>query len=62
MTTFVLAMCLHPEVQSKAQLEIDKVIGNGRLPTMADKASLPYINAIVKEVLRWGPPVPGGKC
>jgi cytochrome P450 len=51
-------MMLYPEVQRKAQEEIDKVIGNDRLPTMADQASLPYLGAVVKEVLRWNPVTP----
>jgi cytochrome P450 len=48
-------MCTHPRVQLAAQAELDAVIGNERLPTVADRAQLPYIDAIVKEVLRWGP-------
>lgn len=36
METFVLAMITHPEVQSKAQAEIDRVIGTDRLPTLAE--------------------------
>ncbi|KAF5571206.1 oxidoreductase [Fusarium pseudoanthophilum] len=54
-TTFFLAMTLFPEAQKKAQCEIDKVIGNERLPTLSDRQSLPYVNALVKEVLRWHP-------
>ena len=46
-------MILHPEVQQKAQLEIDKVVGRGRLPDFGDRATLPYIQAIVHEVLRY---------
>jgi cytochrome P450 len=52
MITFVLAMVLHPEVARKAQEELDTVIGHGRLPEISDKPSLPYANAILKEVLR----------
>ncbi|THH14926.1 hypothetical protein EW146_g5474 [Bondarzewia mesenterica] len=55
--TFFLAMVLHPEVQRKAQAEIDAVIGNDRLPNFEDENSLPYVNAVVKEVLRWRPVV-----
>ncbi|KAF5963181.1 oxidoreductase [Fusarium bulbicola] len=44
----------------KAQEEIDGVIGNERLPDCLDRPSLPYVNAIVKEVLRWHPIVPMG--
>ncbi|KAF7967529.1 hypothetical protein HWV62_33982 [Athelia sp. TMB] len=48
-----LAMTLFPEVQKKAQAEIDAVVGNDRLPNFSDRANLPYCNAILKEVLRW---------
>ncbi|KAJ7230253.1 cytochrome P450 [Mycena pura] len=51
--TFVLAMLANPEAQAKAQAELDAVIGPGNLPDFADEASLPYVSAIVKEVLRW---------
>jgi len=54
-----MAMVLHPEVQKKAQGELDKVIGN-RLPEFNDRPNLPYINAMVKESLRWQPVVPLG--
>jgi cytochrome P450 len=55
---FFLALTVYPEVQRKAQAEIDRVIGTGRLPTVADRDNLPYINAIVKEALRWHTVVP----
>ncbi|TFK66639.1 cytochrome P450 [Pluteus cervinus] len=51
--TFFLAMALYPEVQKQAQAEIDAVVGNQRLPDFSDRDSLPYINAIVKETMRW---------
>ncbi|KAF4498982.1 O-methylsterigmatocystin oxidoreductase [Fusarium agapanthi] len=54
-TTFFLALTLFPEAQKKAQHEIDEVIGTERLPTLSDRQSLPYVNALVKEVLRWHP-------
>ncbi|KAG1721199.1 cytochrome P450 [Suillus paluster] len=60
LSSFFLAMTLHPEVQIKAQAELDAVIGPGRLPGYNDRSSLPYINAIVKEVLRWNPVAPLG--
>jgi len=53
LTTFFLAMTLYPEVQKKAQQEIDEVIGKDRLPCMADRDKLPYLGAVYKEVLRW---------
>ncbi|KAK4937903.1 hypothetical protein LTR10_021544 [Elasticomyces elasticus] len=58
--TFCLAMMLHPEVQKKAQEEIDRVVGTDRLPTFSDRPNLPYIDAMVKESLRWHPIGPMG--
>ncbi|KAK0657820.1 cytochrome P450 [Cercophora newfieldiana] len=52
---FVQAMLLYPEVQRKAQEEIDRVVGKDRLPTMEDEPNLQYIRSIVKESLRWMP-------
>jgi len=53
-------MQLYPEVQRKAQEELDRVIGKGRLPTIADRPNLPYIEAVIKELLRWNPVAPLG--
>lgn len=52
------AMLAYPEVQARAHAEIDSVIGKGQLPTFADRDSLPYITAIVKETIRWQPVAP----
>ncbi|KAG1737603.1 cytochrome P450 [Suillus lakei] len=52
-TQLFLAMTLFPDVQEKAQAEIDAVIGTDRLPSFADRDSLPYTEALVKELLRW---------
>uniref|UniRef100_A0A8C3Q999 Uncharacterized protein n=1 Tax=Geospiza parvula TaxID=87175 RepID=A0A8C3Q999_GEOPR len=54
----LLYMLLHPEIQSKVQAEIDKVIGRERPPSMMDQASLPYTNAVIHEVQRCGDVVP----
>jgi hypothetical protein len=45
---------MHPNVLRKAQEEIDRVVcGPGaRLPTFEDRQHLPYIDCIIKEVLR----------
>lgn len=60
LVSFVLAMLLFPEVQRKAQKEIDDVLGPARLPAVEDRERLPYIDALVKEALRWLPVVPIG--
>ncbi|KAF8879264.1 cytochrome P450 [Infundibulicybe gibba] len=51
--SFFLAVAMYPEVQRKAQAEIDSVTGGARLPNFNDRDAMPYINAIIKEVLRW---------
>ncbi|KAJ7460740.1 cytochrome P450 [Mycena latifolia] len=57
---FFKAMVLYPDVQAKAQREIDSVVGNDRLPGFADKDQLPYITALALEVLRWHSVTPTG--
>jgi len=54
-------MTLHPEVAQKAQVEIDAVVGNDRLPTFEDRPHLPYVDALSKEVLRWNAVLPTGR-
>ncbi|GFN10642.1 cytochrome P450 [Aspergillus tubingensis] len=59
LSSFFLAMALFPTVQTKAQEELDCVVGTS-LPTTEDRTNLPYINAVIKEVLRWNPVTPLG--
>lgn len=58
MSSVVLAMLLFPDVQRRAQGEIDEVVGSERLPGSQDRDNLPYLNALIKETLRWMPVVP----
>ena len=59
--TFILAMLHYPEVQRKAQAELDRVLHHDRrLPGFEDQADLPYLTAVMKEVLRWQPVAPIG--
>ncbi|KAH9917357.1 cytochrome P450 [Amylocystis lapponica] len=58
--SFFLAMLRYPEVQRKAQEEIDRIVGPDRLPEFSDEKLLPYVTAVVKEVLRWQPVTPLG--
>ncbi|KAG2131395.1 cytochrome P450 [Suillus clintonianus] len=55
---FILAMVLFPEIQVKAHTLIDAVVGASRLPTFEDRSSLQYIDAILRETLRWHPILP----
>ncbi|KAI0326166.1 O-methylsterigmatocystin oxidoreductase [Cubamyces sp. BRFM 1775] len=57
---FFLAMVQNPDVQRKAQAELDAVVGPDRLPDFSDKASLPYVNAVIQEVKRWHTVTPLG--
>ncbi|KAH8116040.1 cytochrome P450 [Phellopilus nigrolimitatus] len=59
-STFFLLMTLHPRVATRAQEEIDRVVGADRLPTFDDRPSLPYVDCILKEVYRINPPAPLG--
>ncbi|KAJ8509553.1 hypothetical protein ONZ45_g8289 [Pleurotus djamor] len=56
----ILALCQYPEAQRRAQEELDKVIGDGRFIEIGDRPSLPYVNALLLEVLRWRPVLPVG--
>jgi cytochrome P450 len=58
--TFILAMLSNPEAQKKAQAEIDSVVQKGHLPDFDDEESLPYVSAVVTEVLRWRSVAPIG--
>jgi len=59
-SSFMLAMTLHPDAQTKGQEEIDHIVGKDRLPTLDDRPSLPYVESIYRETMRLHPPVPLG--
>ncbi|KAJ7882025.1 cytochrome P450 [Mycena olivaceomarginata] len=52
LTVFIIAMVLHPEVQAKAQKEIESIVGDLRLPEFGDRGDLPFVEAILQETLR----------
>ena len=61
-------MTIHSDVQARARAEVDAVIGHDRLVTTMDWEQLqkgdiemPYITALIKEILRWGTVAPLGK-
>ncbi|KAI0729737.1 cytochrome P450 [Fomitopsis betulina] len=57
-SSFFLMMAAYPEVQCKAQAELDTVIGRDRLARIEDRPSLPYIEALIKELHRYRPITP----
>ncbi|KIJ26413.1 hypothetical protein M422DRAFT_784422 [Sphaerobolus stellatus SS14] len=59
-SSFFLAMALHPEIQRQGQKEIDDVLHGKRLPKVEDMPSLPFVRNIMREVLRWNPVAPLG--
>ncbi|KAJ7661624.1 cytochrome P450 [Mycena polygramma] len=60
LSTFFLAMGLYPEAQATAQGEIAAVLTDARLPQISDRPSLPYVECLMWEVLRWNPLAPLG--
>jgi cytochrome P450 len=58
-------MSRHPEIAEKAYEELNSVVGLARLPVLEDRPKLPYVEAILTEAMRYGPPAPLGiphKC
>ena len=53
LSSLFLALVLYPEVQKRAQTELDTVIARNRLPTFDDRPRIPYIDALCRELLRW---------
>ncbi|EJD49567.1 cytochrome P450 [Auricularia subglabra TFB-10046 SS5] len=58
MSTFFLVMALNPDVQKRAQEEVDRVTGRTRLPNCTDLDALPSVKRIMQEILRWAPVAP----
>lgn len=51
--TFVLVMVRQPDIYCKLQQEMNKAVGHERLPDFDDRQSLPYLNAVIKELYRY---------
>jgi cytochrome P450 len=54
---FVMAAITYPDIFQMARAEVDRVCGSNaeRLPVFADELAMPYVNALIKELLRWRP-------
>lgn len=50
----IMALCINPAALASAQAELDRVVGDHRLPSLEDKADCPYIECLWKEVQRVG--------
>ncbi|KAH9936926.1 cytochrome P450 [Amylocystis lapponica] len=57
-TALFLFMAVFPDIQRKAQAEIDAVLGKGQLATVEDMERLPYVDAVIKELHRYNPVAP----
>ncbi len=53
-------MALYPDIQKKAQAELDSLVGPQRLPELGDIEDLVYLQAILLEAIRWKPILPLG--
>jgi cytochrome P450 len=61
MCCFILFMAAFPAAQKRARDEIDERIGPNRIPTLDKVKDFPYLNALMKETLRFRPPAPLGR-
>lgn len=53
LSTFFLAMLLHPNIYKRVQEEPDSAVGRDRIPCHSDRSRLPYVEAVLEETLRW---------
>ncbi|GJE96529.1 cytochrome P450 [Phanerochaete sordida] len=60
LVTFLFTITLFPEAQAAGHSALDGVLKGERLPEIEDRNALPYITALLYELLRWHPVTPVG--
>lgn len=55
-----MAMMLYPEAQGRAHAEIDSVLAPNVFPDFSHRKSLPYVEAVLRETMRWHSVAPLG--
>ncbi|KAG8691582.1 hypothetical protein FRC11_000623 [Ceratobasidium sp. 423] len=56
--TCLLALVSHPAAQERAHEELDTMYNEETLPRWYDEQAMPFVRAIIKETIRWRPPLP----
>ncbi|KAF5345741.1 hypothetical protein D9758_011871 [Tetrapyrgos nigripes] len=56
--SFIFGLVKNPDAHRKGQLAVDELTGGERVPDFLDVGSLPYVDALLREALRWKPAYP----